>query len=46
MAFYQANNSIENREEKVENVCELIETELILIGCTAIEDKLQVWCWC
>lgn len=41
MAFYQANNSIENREEKVENVCELIETELTLVGCTAIEDKLQ-----
>jgi phospholipid-transporting ATPase len=41
MAFYQANNSIDNREEKVENVCELIETELLLVGCTAIEDKLQ-----
>lgn len=42
MAFYQANNAIENREEKVENVYELIETELTLVGCIAIEDKLQV----
>lgn len=41
MAFYQANNSLDNREEKVENICELIETELTLIGCSAIEDKLQ-----
>lgn len=41
MAFYQANNSLDNREEKVENICELIETELFLVGCSAIEDKLQ-----
>lgn len=28
--------------DKVENICELIETELLLVGCSAIEDKLQV----
>jgi magnesium-transporting ATPase (P-type) len=61
MAFYTANNALDNREEKVlishsfililhhyslsciqvENICELIETELSLVGCSAIEDKLQ-----
>ncbi|KYQ93719.1 transmembrane protein [Tieghemostelium lacteum] len=40
-SFFQANTSIENREEKVEAVCELIEKDLNLIGTTAIEDKLQ-----
>jgi len=32
---------ISNREEKVAAVDELIETELELIGATAIEDRLQ-----
>lgn len=27
---------------QVENICELIETELTLVGCSAIEDRLQV----
>lgn len=32
---------LQNREEKVAEVDELIEKELILIGSTAIEDRLQ-----
>ncbi|EFA84150.1 transmembrane protein [Heterostelium album PN500] len=39
--FFQANTAIENREERVEAVCELIERDMTLIGTTAIEDKLQ-----
>ena len=27
----------------LEQVSELVEKDLILLGCTAIEDKLQVW---
>ena len=37
----EAKSAIIDREEKVHDVCELIETELELIGSTAIEDKLQ-----
>lgn len=33
--------AIDDREEKLENVAELIEQELYLIGGTAIEDRLQ-----
>ncbi|KAM4065112.1 cation transport ATPase (P-type) domain-containing protein [Hirsutella rhossiliensis] len=33
--------ALENREEKLENVAELIEQDLMLIGGTAIEDRLQ-----
>ncbi|EGC28908.1 hypothetical protein DICPUDRAFT_51588 [Dictyostelium purpureum] len=40
-SFIQASNTIENREEKIESVCELIEKDLTLVGTTAIEDKLQ-----
>lgn len=36
-----ASNSIRNRDEEIEKVCEEIETSLTLIGGTAIEDKLQ-----
>lgn len=39
--YHQAITSIDNREEKVEAACEIIENDLILLGCTAIEDKLQ-----
>lgn len=39
--FEQAMTSISNREEEVAKVNELIERDLILIGSTAIEDKLQ-----
>lgn len=33
--------AMENREEKLESVAELIEQDLMLIGGTAIEDRLQ-----
>ncbi|XP_030449273.1 phospholipid-transporting ATPase 3 [Syzygium oleosum] len=39
--FIQAKSSLRDREKKLDEVAELIEKELILIGCTAIEDKLQ-----
>ncbi|KAB1215758.1 Phospholipid-transporting ATPase 3, partial [Morella rubra] len=39
--FIQAKSSLRDREKKLDEVAELIETDLILIGCTAIEDKLQ-----
>ncbi|WCJ21754.1 Phospholipid-transporting ATPase 3 [Euphorbia peplus] len=39
--FIQAKSSLRDREKKLDEVSELIEQELILIGSTAIEDKLQ-----
>lgn len=39
--FIQAKSALRDREKKLDEVSELIEKELILIGCTAIEDKLQ-----
>ncbi|KAG2702203.1 hypothetical protein I3760_06G079200 [Carya illinoinensis] len=39
--FVQAKSSLRDREKKLDEVSELIEKDLILIGCTAIEDKLQ-----
>ncbi|PKA49367.1 Phospholipid-transporting ATPase 3 [Apostasia shenzhenica] len=39
--FIQAKSSLRDREKKLDEVAELIEKNLILIGCTAIEDKLQ-----
>ncbi|XP_057448372.1 phospholipid-transporting ATPase 3-like [Lotus japonicus] len=39
--FIQAKSSLRDREKKLDEVAELIETDLILIGSTAIEDKLQ-----
>ncbi|XP_042497876.1 phospholipid-transporting ATPase 3-like isoform X2 [Macadamia integrifolia] len=39
--FVQAKSSLRDREKKLDEVAELIEKDLILIGCTAIEDKLQ-----
>ncbi|XP_039146537.1 phospholipid-transporting ATPase 3 isoform X1 [Dioscorea cayenensis subsp. rotundata] len=40
--FIQAKSSLREREKKLDEVAELIEKELTLIGSTAIEDKLQV----
>jgi phospholipid-translocating ATPase len=37
----QAASSMENREEQVDNLYEEIEKNMLLIGMTAIEDKLQ-----
>ncbi|KAF9002486.1 hypothetical protein BDQ17DRAFT_1409499 [Cyathus striatus] len=36
-----AASSVENREEEVEKASELIERDLIILGATALEDKLQ-----
>ncbi|KAI8539269.1 hypothetical protein RHMOL_Rhmol09G0169000 [Rhododendron molle] len=37
----QAKTSLHDREKKLDEVAELIEKNLVLIGCTAIEDRLQ-----
>ncbi|KAJ7538191.1 hypothetical protein O6H91_11G037600 [Diphasiastrum complanatum] len=39
--FIQAKSALRDREKKLDEVAELIEKDLILVGCTAIEDKLQ-----
>ncbi|KAF9673469.1 hypothetical protein SADUNF_Sadunf10G0027600 [Salix dunnii] len=39
--FIQAKSSLRDREKKLDEVAELVERDLILIGSTAIEDKLQ-----
>lgn len=39
--FHQASTSLVNRNEKLMAVAEEIEKDLELVGCTAIEDKLQ-----
>lgn len=39
--YHEAVTSLDNREEKVSAVYEEIEQQLILVGTTAIEDKLQ-----
>lgn len=39
--FVQAKSALTEREEKINQVAELIEQQLILLGCVAIEDKLQ-----
>ncbi|CAH8478607.1 unnamed protein product [Dicrocoelium dendriticum] len=39
--YYEASTALDNREERMEQVAELIETNLQLVGATAIEDKLQ-----
>ncbi|KAI9126308.1 hypothetical protein K1719_002729 [Acacia pycnantha] len=39
--FIHAKSSLRDREKKLDEVAELVENGLVLIGCTAIEDKLQ-----
>ncbi|KAI7891370.1 uncharacterized protein EV154DRAFT_420486 [Mucor mucedo] len=39
--YQEASAAIYNREEKIEEVCEEIETDMLLMGGTAIEDRLQ-----
>ena len=39
--YHNASVSLQNREEMVEQVSEKIERDLVLLGATAIEDKLQ-----
>ncbi|XP_033107552.1 probable phospholipid-transporting ATPase IM [Anneissia japonica] len=39
--YHEASTSLENREEKIDAVQEEIEKDMMLLGATAIEDKLQ-----
>ncbi|KAI8617964.1 hypothetical protein BC830DRAFT_1227198 [Chytriomyces sp. MP71] len=39
--YRRAQNSIQNRDKSVDDVAELIERDLTLMGATAIEDRLQ-----
>jgi magnesium-transporting ATPase (P-type) len=39
--YEEASTAIQNRSEKLEQVAEIIECNLILLGATAVEDKLQ-----
>ncbi|ORX88939.1 phospholipid-translocating P-type ATPase [Basidiobolus meristosporus CBS 931.73] len=39
--FHQANTSLEEREGRLERCFNSIENDFTLLGCTAIEDKLQ-----
>lgn len=36
-----AASAIENREEEIEKACDLVEKNLVILGATALEDKLQ-----
>ncbi|CUM66958.1 uncharacterized protein PRCAT00004645001 [Priceomyces carsonii] len=38
---YEASTSLQNRSDKLDEVADLIEGDLFLLGATAIEDKLQ-----
>ena len=40
--YLEASASIYNREEKIDEACEAIETNMLLMGGTAIEDRLQI----
>lgn len=39
--FQEASAAIHNRDEKIDLICEEIETDMLLMGGTAIEDRLQ-----
>lgn len=39
--YYKASTSLQYRERKLEDAANLIESNLLLLGATAIEDKLQ-----
>ena len=40
--FHRASVCLYNRESKVEDMADQIEQDLLLVGATAVEDKLQV----
>lgn len=42
--YKAAATSLENREEKIQEAAELIENGLVILGATAVEDKLQLVC--
>jgi len=37
----EAESSLIDREKKIGDVAEMIESNMTLVGCTAIEDRLQ-----
>ncbi|EGO21270.1 hypothetical protein SERLADRAFT_351381 [Serpula lacrymans var. lacrymans S7.9] len=39
--YHEASTALEEREEKIEVICEEMEKDLRLLGATAIEDRLQ-----
>lgn len=39
--YHEASTALDNRSDKMDEVAESIETDLFLLGATAIEDKLQ-----
>ena len=39
--YMQASLGLKNRQLEIENVCEEMEQDLILMGVTGIEDRLQ-----
>ncbi|KAK9674728.1 hypothetical protein K7432_016948, partial [Basidiobolus ranarum] len=39
--YEYAERAISDRQNKIAQACEMIERDLVLLGCTAIEDKLQ-----
>lgn len=39
--YEEASNSIIDRQQKLDDVAEIVEKDMILLGATAIEDKLQ-----
>ncbi len=43
-AHHEAAVTLQNREERLDEVYNQIENDLELLGATAIEDKLQVLC--
>lgn len=39
--YHKASTSMQNRETKIEDAANMIEKDLVLLGATAVEDKLQ-----
>jgi phospholipid-translocating ATPase len=39
--YDEANASIVDREKRIHDICERLEVDLELLGCTAVEDRLQ-----
>lgn len=44
--YEAASRLLEGRKEGQDALAEEIETQMLLLGATAIEDKLQVGPWC
>ncbi|OMJ92527.1 hypothetical protein SteCoe_4657 [Stentor coeruleus] len=39
--YDEASTSVDQREEKIKKVAEMVECNIVLLGCTAVEDSLQ-----